>query len=461
MRKFTTLMFAALLIYASAFPFSGQVSRRRVGAGAGARKSSSSQKKYITSEEGEEITAAFRDAIVKGFQKEDFKTAAKSLKRAYEINPEDDLIINFIAESYAMAGDKSASLVWLRKLLNLSPCFFHLPEDATSIINSKEYKALAKAASAKRPLTHRSIVAFTLPEKDLIPEGIAYDPVDGTFFLSSLHKRKIVRVKPRQHGQPPIVEDFTGEGQDGLYSTLGMKVDASRRILWVCSSAEAFMKGYKESDAGQAALFKYDLVTGKLLGKYQPGMTSPHLLNDVALNAQGDVFVTDTATGEIFTVAHDKDEMEVFIPAGMFDSPNGIDISGDGQRLFISDIPLGVYVLDLKTKRSKRLAQPVGISPNGSDGLYFYNNSLIGILNIVSDRASRVTRFYLNSAGDAVARAEVVDCDHPLYQWPTTGVVAGDSFYYIANSQFGMFDSARAAFPEDGLRKVFVMKIKL
>jgi hypothetical protein len=85
-----------------------------------------------------------------------------------------------------------------------------------------------------------------------------------------------------------------------------MKVDAVRRILWVCSSAESFMQGYSDADAGKAALFKYDLRTRKLISKDELGPKPAHLLNDVALNAQGDVFVTDTFSGEIYTVTTAK-----------------------------------------------------------------------------------------------------------------------------------------------------------
>src|SRR6185436_12747190 len=102
----------------------------------------------------------------------------------------------------------------------------------------------------------------------------------------------------------------TVQGQDGLYSTLGIKVDAARRILWVCSSAENFMEGYSDADEGKAALFKYDLKTRKLIRKYELGPKPAHLLNDLVLNAQGDVFVTDTFTGEVFTVREDKDSLE-------------------------------------------------------------------------------------------------------------------------------------------------------
>src|SRR5436190_9178087 len=291
------------------------------------------RKRFVNAQEGELISDSFRKAN-EAFNREDFKAGREILKTAYLINPEDDLIINFLAESSVMVDDRAATLMWLRRLLTVSPCFFHFPEDVASLLKPRELRDLALAAKAKEAGIHRSKIAFTLSEKDLFPEGIAYDPLDKAFFLSSLHKRKIVRVRLRKQ-RTSIVEDFTSEGQDGLYSTLGMKVDAERRILWVCSSAESFMKHYSESDAGKAALFKYDLNTRKLIRKYEVGPNPRRLLNDITLNAKGDVFVTDTASGEIFTVRQEKDELETFIPTGTFQGPNGITISDDGETLFI------------------------------------------------------------------------------------------------------------------------------
>lgn len=458
-RALSLLTVAIASLTLSPASYFGSRARPQVGSGPTKQSASSKRKRYVNALESEKIADAFRKAN-KALVKEDYQAGAESLKIAYAMNPEDDLIINFLAESYAMVGDQSALSMWLRRLLTVSPCFFHFPETAASVLNPKEYRELALAAKAKATGAHGSMLAFMLSETDLIPEGIAYDPLDKVFFLSSLHKRKIVRVRLRTR-RPPIVEGFVSEGQDGLFSTLGMKVDAERRILWVCSSAESFMKDYSEADADKAALYKYDLNTRKLIRKYEVGPNPRHLLNDIALNAAGDVFVTDTATGEIFTVRREKDELEIFIPAGRFESPNGIAISKDGRSLFISDLPFGVYVVDLQTKRSERLPQSVGISPSGSDGLYFYDNSLIGIINIVSERNGRVARFYLDDSARAVRHAAVLDCNHPLYQWPTTGVVVGNSFFYIANSQFGSFNSEQRTFPQKALHKVAVMRLKL
>jgi hypothetical protein len=54
----------------------------------------------------------------------------------------------------------------------------------------------------------------------------------------------------------------------------------------------------------------------------------------------------------------------------------------------------------------------------------------------------------------------VLDCNHPIYQWPTTGVVVGDAFFYVANSQYGSFDQKRSL-AEMNLHKVVVMRVKL
>ena len=134
------------------------------------------QKKYVDRQESERISAGFHKAN-EAFEKEDYKAGAEILKTVYSINPEDDLIINFIAESYAMMGDDKSLLLWLRRLVAVSPCFFHFPENRPSILKSREYRSLAQVA-AKGIRPHASQIAFTLGEKDLIPEGIAYDPLD-------------------------------------------------------------------------------------------------------------------------------------------------------------------------------------------------------------------------------------------------------------------------------------------
>src|SRR6185369_95939 len=92
--------------------------------------------------------------------------------------------------------------------------------DFDSIKDSVEFKEILKRFDDSRKPIVRSSTAFTIHEKGLITEGLAYDPVEETFFVSSVHKRKILSVS--RTGE---TKTFASE-QDGLYSVLGMSVDA-------------------------------------------------------------------------------------------------------------------------------------------------------------------------------------------------------------------------------------------
>src|SRR5687767_6929451 len=69
----------------------------------------------------------------------------------------------------------------------------------------------------------RGTVAFTLADRALIPESVAYDPVDRAFYVGSMYKRKIIRI-----GADGSVSDFLPPGRDGIWGVLGIKVDSVR-----------------------------------------------------------------------------------------------------------------------------------------------------------------------------------------------------------------------------------------
>src|SRR6478736_4914990 len=71
-------------------------------------------------------------------------------------------------------------------------------------------------------------IAFRLTEKDLIPEGITFDPTTKSFYVSSINKRKIVKVD--EQGR---VSDFIPSGQDEIGEVLGLKIAKGK--LWACN----------------------------------------------------------------------------------------------------------------------------------------------------------------------------------------------------------------------------------
>lgn len=303
-------------------------------------------------------------------------------------------------------------------------------------------------------------MAFKIEERELIPEGIAYDPRAKIFYVGSTYKRKIVSIDEKG-----LARDFTGEGQEGLLGALGMKVDVKRRLLWVVSSnaGDAMPgKGLDRDCLGCSAVFKYDLRTGRLIKKYAlSNKPNAHFLNDLVINAQGDAFITDTVTGDIYSILRSKDELELFINLGPKAYPNGIDLSGDEKHLFVA-VAEGIRAINLRDRSSRTLKLPDAVAPTVIDGLYFYKGSLVAIQPFADQR--KVVRYFLDEGATAVTKVEIIESEHPLFRQPTTGVLAGGDFYYIANSQLQLFRSIYkpyAAYDKDKLVGVVILKVRL
>lgn len=312
---------------------------------------------------------------------------------------------------------------------------------------------LASRAAAQSP------TAFRLAERELVPEGIAYDARTQTFYVGSTYLRKIVSVDARGG----VARDFTTEAQDGLTGVLGMRVDARRGVLWAVSSHVGLtmpIKGMTRDCLGCSGVFKYDLRDGRLIKKYLlPNTPAPHFLNDLTINSAGDAFITDTISGNLYTVNRRRDELELFLALGPKSYPNGIDLSGDGRRLFVA-VDGGLSVVELRGKKVSQLRLPAGVKP-GIDGLYFHRNTLVAIQPF---DAQKVVRYVLDKRQEEVTSIELLEADHPLMSQPTTGVVVGRDFYYIANSQLQLFRAAYkpgADIDRGKLAEYVVLRLKL
>lgn len=311
--------------------------------------------------------------------------------------------------------------------------------------------AQARDSSYARPINHSSI-AFTLPEKDLLPENLAYDPADGSFYIGSTRKGKVVR-----RAADGRVSDFIPTGRDGLWMVVGLKVDSARRVLWVNSSAASNYFRFTAADNGKAGLFLYDLKSGRLLKKFLPKEDGPHFFNDLAIARDGRVFLTDMAGKAIYMVRSGADSLIRWTSPPGFTDPNGIALSSDDRTLYVATDE-GINSIDVASRSSTLLTHSPGIDLVGVDGLYFVRASLVAIQG---GRRNRVQRLSLNQQRTRIERAEILEANHPMFMNPTTGVIVGRDLYYIANSQFDSFDKNGSLFPAERLFEAVVLRLTL
>jgi sugar lactone lactonase YvrE len=325
------------------------------------------------------------------------------------------------------------------------------------IDESEEYRKASQLFEKNKQVSGKSEIAFRISQKDLIAEGITFDPVSRSFFISSLYCRKIVEVDSSGKAS-----DFISEKQDGIWSVLGMKVDAKRRILWANSANsedDMLMKDPEHDTVGQTAIHAYDLNTKKLVKKYVLAIKGErHFFNDLAITKSGDVYITDSNDGSIYRILAAQDKLEQFVKSPGMTYPNGIALSADDSHLYVAHLA-GISVINLKTKEVKPISAPENIATSSIDGMVPYGNSLIANQGIPG--VERVVRFYLSSDPERIEKLEVLQANHPVFVIPTTGVVAEDSFYFIANSQLGSFDENKQIFSDDKLQETIILKTKL
>jgi len=115
-----------------------------------------------------------------------------------------------------------------------------------------------------------------------------------------------------------------------------------------------------------------------------------------------------------------------------FVSLQGLALSADGKRIFVADYAKGVFAVDIESRRVRLLDAPRTAGILGIDGLYRAGDALIGVQN--GSAPPRLLRLVVD--GERITSVEVLDAGHPSAPDPTLGVVVGDRFFYIGNSQW-------------------------
>jgi hypothetical protein len=166
--------------------------------------------------------------------------------------------------------------------------------------------------------------------------------------------------------------------------------------------------------------------------------------------------VPDRAGGGVYVVPAASNSVVEVLPPGTYLFPNGITRDETGRLLFIAHAG-GIDRMSTATRRPERLAVPDSLDVSWIDGLAYYRGSLIAHQ---PSNQQRVIRLYLDDARSAVSRSEIIERHHPRFAQPTTGEVAGDTYYYIANAQLRRFRDGKI-FPLNELDPVLILQANL
>lgn len=331
--------------------------------------------------------------------------------------PDRGAALYFLAAAKQHLREDRDALALLKDCLALQEGFDPSGDPAfLGLRETKEFTTLVDAVHRDFPVVAQAREAFRTTERDLVPEGLAYDPQRNVFFLSSLNRRKIVEI-----GRDDVATDFVPADRYGLLPVLGIRLSPDDGTVW----ADSF------TGSGHTELLHFD-ASGKLLGRFKPQGAGVHGFNDLVVRKNGEVITTDSLANAVFRFDPATRAFTAIRLHRPVFYPNGIALSADGNTLYVAD-DLGVVAVDLRDGASRDVDPGPRSTLAGIDGLYWYNGSLIGVQNGIG--SPRIAEFRLSSDGLRVTRTTVLENRTNFTALPTTGAIRGSDFYFIANSQ--------------------------
>jgi len=333
-----------------------------------------------------------------------------------------DLLIS-VARARAALGQAKESIALVRQAVDRGAGIDVAPE-LQRLPPSPELEALIDDARRNLGSVPRAQI-FALISDSAAPEGITYDPVSRRVFVGTIHG-EILQVDERGQVSVFVPRD------SGLLQVLGLKVDPDRKLLWAVNGIfpELLISEAPKPEVGVGGIHAFRLADGKVAGKYwldeRPLL---HGFNDLALARNGDVYVTDSAQAAVYRVHAGK--LELFVRDEHLTFANGTVLAPDQKRLYVASVE-GISLVDVPTRKVRRLAVPANASVNSIDGLAYHRGDLIGVQS--SPYLGRVVRISLGIDGRSVRRVSTLSSRSPVEYSQTTAVVAGDQLYVVAGT---------------------------
>jgi sugar lactone lactonase YvrE len=248
---------------------------------------------------------------------------------------------------------------------------FYTTALTAALLSSTRAIASPSSIASLTPASRETRIA--LPNGFQYPNGIARAS-DGTLYVGSITSGKILRILP--NGK---IDTFF-PGTNEIFAATSLRLDEQRSILWGTSPDFLGIRG----DNGKVTrrphrIFALDIQTGKVLRVIL--MPDSGFGNDMAIDPQGGVYITDSNRPRIHYLAPGAEQLQVWAEdarlrsqpvglAGIARAANGVVVVGlfsEGRFFKVTSSPQGkLQVEEIALQRSIENPDGMVFAPDGS-----------------------------------------------------------------------------------------------
>jgi sugar lactone lactonase YvrE len=296
---------------------------------------------------------------------------------------------------------------------------------AAALLLSGFLASCSKDADSVSPALPTTV---TFTQAGLFPEGVQYDSKNTCFLVSSVSTGNVGRVT--DDGTYTLLSGGTTSGGTRLItSSLGLSLDDSRNRVLVASA--------NLTTGAVARLVSLNRDNGQVNFNTDLGVLRPaagHLANDVAVDAQGNAYVTDSYAPVIYKV-DPQGVATVFLDNPAFSAPanafglNGIVYHPDGYLLVAKTDNGTLFKIPLTAPASFTTVATTGLDLTGADGLLLQDNTTLQV--VAAGRVQRLTT--ANSWAAATSSGTFVAAQSTS---PTTLARRDGAASYVVYSRF-------------------------
>jgi sugar lactone lactonase YvrE len=220
---------------------------------------------------------------------------------------------------------------------------------------------------------------------------------------------------------------------EGLQSVFGVFADDKSNTLWACSGSPMFGPPHPNAPPPPPSnLYAFDLKSGAFKSRH-PFPTAGAMCNDIAVDADGNTYATDTGNSEVVRLKKGAKDLEVWAGGGAF-GPKSVVLDGIavlGKKVLVNALATGkIYsvVIENDGKAGKitdiKFDRDI-MRPDGMRG--FGKNALL----VVETGASRLSKAVIDGDNGKITTIKEGYTDGP------TAVTVVGSTAYVSEAQFG------------------------